>query len=262
MSVVLENLEPNEFDWHTKINNNNAKIVANSNDLGMANISTFRGKYLGDTVTPEQLQAIQDGTFKDLWLGDYWEIGGVKWRIVDFNYWYNLGNVAFTKNHLVIMPDSNLYNAQMNATATTNGGYINSLMYTTNLEQAKTIINNAFGNLVLTHKELLVNATNSGINVGGAFFDSTVELPNQIMIFGYDNASIKADVSTTPYISTNSFRQLSLFSIKTNIISRENFWIRDVVNSSSFVSFWTPGAISTNSANQNLGVRPVFAIGA
>lgn len=59
-------------------------------------------------------------------MGDYWVINGINWRIVDFNYWYNCGDTAFIKHHLVIMPDTVLYEARMNPTNITTGGYVGS----------------------------------------------------------------------------------------------------------------------------------------
>lgn len=74
---------------------------------------------------------------------------------MDFDYWYDCGDTAFTKPHLVIMPDKPLYNAQMNATNITTGGYVGSEMYKKNLAQAKTLAASAFGNLILSHREHL-----------------------------------------------------------------------------------------------------------
>lgn len=71
----------------------------------------FRGKSLGSTFTTAQQQAIENGSFHDLWLGDYWESGGIKYRIVDFNYYNKYFSAATPSgassmpNHLVVMPD-------------------------------------------------------------------------------------------------------------------------------------------------------------
>ena len=45
----------------------------------------YRGKNLGTEVTAEQISEIKAGTFRDLWVGDYWEMGGYRWRIGGFN---------------------------------------------------------------------------------------------------------------------------------------------------------------------------------
>ena len=79
--------------------------------------SIYRGKNLGTSVTTDQWNAIYDGTFDDLFIGDYWTIGGVNWRIAAFDYWLHCGDTECTTHHVVIVPDSCLYNAQMHNTA-------------------------------------------------------------------------------------------------------------------------------------------------
>ena len=51
----------------------------------------YRGECLGNTITDEQAAAIADGSFEDLFIGDYWTMGGVNYRIADFDYWYRTG---------------------------------------------------------------------------------------------------------------------------------------------------------------------------
>ena len=46
--------------------------------------SLFRGKSLGTSVTAAQWAAIGAGTFDDLFIGDYWTINGIVWRIAAF----------------------------------------------------------------------------------------------------------------------------------------------------------------------------------
>lgn len=144
----------------------------------------YRGKNLGTSVTPAQKTAITTGTFEDMYVGDYWVINGVIWRIADINYWYNCGDTSFTKNHLVMVPDSPLYATKMNETDITTGGYVGSKMYTEGLNQAKTTIQTAFRDLLLTHREILINAVTNGYPSGGAWLNSTVELMNEIMVYG------------------------------------------------------------------------------
>ena len=223
----------------------------------------FRGKNLGTVLTAEQKTNIQNGTFKGLFLGDYWVIGGRNWRIVDFNYWYNCGDTAFTNNHLVIMPDTTLYTAQMNATNITTGGYVGSEMYTANLENAKTIVNAAFGSAVLTHREYLTNAVTSGYPSAGAWFDSDVELPNEIMMYGSLVFTPAGDGTIVVNRHTISKTQLALFSVVPKFVNiRASYWLRDVVSASYFARVSRIGFTTYNyAASNSLGVRPVFAIG-
>lgn len=222
----------------------------------------FRGKNLGTSLTTEQKTNIQNGTFKGLFLGDYWVIGGRNWRIVDFNYWYNCGDTAFTNNHLVVMPDTALYTAQMNAENVTTGGYVGSEMYTTNLEEAKTIVNSAFGSAVLTHREYLTNAVTNGYPSGGAWFDSNVELPNEIMIYGSLIFTPVGNGSIVVNRHTISKTQLALFTVAPKFANiRATYWLRDVVSASYFALVDYIGRAHFSRASSAFGVRPVFPIG-
>lgn len=122
------------------------------NNAGAHN-AIYRGKSLGSTVTTAQYNAISAGTFTDLYIGDYWTISGVNYRIAAFDYYLHCGDTETTKHHVVLVPDTCLYYAQMCSTDsggwessgdTTAGGYVGSDMYTTNLAKAKTTIKNAF----------------------------------------------------------------------------------------------------------------------
>ena len=222
----------------------------------------YRGKNLGAVVTEEQKTNIQNGTFKGFFLGDYWTIGSYTWRIVDFDYWYNCGDTAFTTPHLVIMPDKPLYNAQMNETNITTGGYTGSLMYTENLAQAKTLAASAFGDLILTHREYLTNAVTDGHASAGAWFDSTLDLPNEIMMYGCHVYAAMNNGTVIPTNYTIGKTQLALFTVVPKLISnRATFWLRDVVSSALFASVYYFGGTASRGASYSGGVRPVFAIG-
>ena len=223
----------------------------------------FRGKNLGTALTAVQKAAIKDGSFKGMFLGDYWSIGGRIWRIVDMDYWYNCGDTAFTSHHLVIMPDEALYNAQMNTTNVTTGGYVGSAMYKSNLANAKTIVNAAFQGSVLTHREYLCNAVANGRPSGGAWFDSSIELPNEPMMYGHPHFSPTSDGSTVPSIYTISKTQLALFMVCPRFIVNRSYnqWLRDVVSSAIFAVVGNDGSPNCYNASNSLGVRPVFPVG-
>ncbi len=223
----------------------------------------FRGKNLGTALTAVQKAAIKDGSFKGMFLGDYWSIGGRIWRIVDMDYWYNCGDTAFTSHHLVIMPDEALYNAQMNTTNITTGGYVGSEMYKKNLANAKTIVNAAFQGSVLTHREHLCNAVANGKQSGGAWFDSSIELPSEIMMYGHIHFGNASDGNTIPNIYTPSKTQLALFMVCPRFITDRSHvqWLRDVVSSAYFAGVGSGGYTAYGNASDSFGVRPVFPVG-
>ncbi len=222
----------------------------------------YRGQYLGSSVTAEQYAAISAGTFEGLYIGDYWTIGGVNWRIADFDYWYGKGDTACSTHHVVIVPDTNLYNAAMNDSNVTTGGYIGSKMYTANLANAKTTINSAFGSAhILSKRNLFTNTVSNGIPTAGEWKDSTVDLMNEINVYGSYIFTPAPNGSTIPYIYTIDHTQFALFRLDpTRICNRANWWLRDVVSAAYFAFVYSYGAANYRGASSALGVRPAFAI--
>lgn len=232
-------------------------------DNAGAHNSIYRGKNLGTTVTEEQWEAISSGTFTDLYIGDYWVIGGVNWRIAAFDYYLNCGDTSFTKHHAVIVPDTCLYSAQMNTTNVTTGAYKGSAMYTANLTQAKSTINSAFGSShVLSHRIYLSNATSNGRASAGEWTDSTVDLMCEHMVYGSGIFSPVSDGSNVP----NNYRvekgQLPLFALEpSRICNRDTWWLRDVITAAAFASVNFYGCADYYGASNSFGVRPAFCIG-
>ena len=51
-----------------------------------AHNATYRGKKLGNALTSEMLAGIRDGSFSDLYVGDYIETEDNIYRFMDFDY--------------------------------------------------------------------------------------------------------------------------------------------------------------------------------
>lgn len=229
-------------------------------DVNHRNI--YRGKNLGTAITAAQKAAISSGTFDDLFIGDYWTIDGVVYRIADMDYWYNCGDTAFAKHHLVMVPDTSMYDAKMNDTNTTEGGYVGSKMYTEGLDNAKATIQAAFGNMLQTHREILINAVTDGHPSGYAWYDSTVELMNEIMVYGCHVYAPAGNGELTPVQYTINKQQLALFQLSPRMVNnRLTYWLRDVVSSAFFARVSYDGSADYSGASSSYGVRPVFAIG-
>lgn len=231
-------------------------------DGAEAHNSIFRGKNLGTSVTAEQYAAISDGTFAGLYIGDYWVISGVTYRIAAFDYYLNAGDTNCTKHHAVIVPDKSLYNAQMNTTNTTAGGYVGSAMYTANLAQAKTTIKAAFGaSHILTHREWLVNAVSNGRASGGAWFDSDIELMTEQQVYGSGVFSPVSDGSSVPANYRIAKSQFPLFAFAPTLVNiRQDYWLRDVITAANFAFVYGSGLAHFSDASGSRGVRPAFCI--
>lgn len=248
-----------------------AKIAPLLFNSAGAHNAIYRGKSLGSTVTTAQYAAIKAGTFDDLYIGDYWTIGGVNYRIAAFDYYLNSGDTNCTTHHVVIVPDTCLYNAQMHNTSsggwesgaanTTAGGYVGSDMYKSNLEQAKTTIKSAFSGHVLKHRIYLTNAVANGRASGGAWCDSEVDLMCEQMVYGNGIFSPVSDGSNVPENYRVEKSQLPLFQHEpSRICNRATWWLRDVITASFFASVGNNGYANYYGASISRGVRPAFCI--
>lgn len=241
------------------------KVAALNYSNAAAHNAIYRGKYLGASVTAAQWAAIKTGTFDDLYIGDYWTIGGVDYVIAAFNYYLNCGDTACTANHVTIVPRKNLYNHVMNDTNVVTGAYVGSKMYASGLNSAKTTIANAFGSAhILTIRQLYSNATDSTYGFGTAmdWYDASVFLMNEVNVYGYHPF---AEMYRTTQWGTDKYSidnsQYPVFAFdKTMIHTRQDYWLRNVASSGYFCSVSTYGSCTNCSASLSLGVRPAFNI--
>lgn len=227
-----------------------------------AHNSVYRGANLGTFVTSAQWAAIQAGTFDDMYIGDYWVIGGVTYRIAAFDYYLRAGDTDMTTHQVTLVPDVPMYTHVMNDTNVTTGGYVGSKMYTSGLTQAKNTINTAFGSThVLTHRQYLSNAVTNGRPSGGSWYDSTVELMTEQNVYGGKIFGAGNDGSSVPALYTVDKSQYPLFAFRPDLISnRQTFWLRDVVSAATFACVGANGLATCYATSLVLGVRPAFSI--
>lgn len=207
----------------------------------------YRGKYLGDTVTAKQAAAIADGSLEDLFIGDYWTMGGVNYRIADFDYWYRIGFPEASrveKHHAVIVPDTAIATGQMNGGNTTSGGYRASLMKS-KMNDTISALPQGIRSRLLVHNALL----------DGTWTETSVDLMNEIMVYG---CYVLADNSNR---QTSENRQLSLFRMSPQArYAGGNYWLRNYANATDFTLVSYYGDASKDAATSTYGIRPVFAI--
>lgn len=260
---LLEKADELTQDYDAKFSNLKSIVVAPN---GAAHNAIFRGKDITDLFYNGTLsQQITAGTFDDIFIGDYiiGKTSGRKYLVADINYRLHCGDTECTKPHVLMIPERIMGTAQMNDSHVTTGGYVGSKMYTTNLAQFKTVIQNDFGSgHILNHREVLTNAVTDGKSSGWAWYDSTIELMNESMVYGHN-----AWGSHNGYETGIDKSQLSLFKHKPDLIvtlndagSRYWYWLRDVVSSSYFANVSNYGYANSNGAGGSNGVRPAFLI--
>lgn len=258
--------------------------VSNAENGAAIHNSLPRCKNLGSALTADQHARIADHTFKGLWVGDY--IGksitftytnssdasatataAHKFRFWDMDYWRNCGDTATTEGHILGGPDAVFFTNKMNDTNNTTGGYYNSKMVQTYLEGALNAFKALVGeNHILTHRDLLTNATSNGYASGHAWYSTQIDLLNEPMVYGgYHAAAANTGTSTTSYAFRNTVgtQQLSLFRFCKNFsfIRANWYWLRDVASAGWFAGVSHDGNSSFSPASYaSGGVRPFILL--
>ena len=220
---------------------------------------------------------IANGTFRDIFPGDYITkqvtISGktytVNWVIADCDYWINKGDTAVTVHHVAIVPQAPIFDANMNATNTTEGGYMGSRMFKETIPACATGIVNAFGaSHILTFRDWLIsgmtaNQISSGLPnfTGGAQWGASpwvsvqCDLMTEKMVLG---APVNSASALDEWCAT---RQMSAFRLSEHLINYNGqwYWLRNIVSSAVFASVRGGGYAHTDYASNSHGVRP-FAL--
>ena len=221
-------------------------------DNAGAHNSIFRGKSLGSSFTTEMIASVQNGTFKDIFVGDYYTINSVIYRIAGCN----ILDKSIYGNNLCLVPDNIMGTAKMNNTNTTTGGYSSSVMKSTNLSSATSKITSVFNSShLVSYTDNLTSTVTNGVVTANTSKTCTVELMSESMIFG------RNIWGTSGYESGRINSQLPLFRLAPEYIYiKENYWLRNVVNAEKFAKVGSDGFSLNDNASATLGIRPFFFI--
>lgn len=229
--------------------------------------SIFRGKDITSYFTDGSLyNRIANGTFEDLFVGDYIIQNNITWRIAGFDIHLNKGDQPLITHHAVIVPDSNLTTEVMNWEGSTEGGYVGSLVYGTTLPSVLTdYITPVFGNHIIEYRAFLTNGinptgynssgTNDGCSNSCAWFSRKLDLMDECEVYGCPIWSSSA------FDCGSAYTQLPLFALAPQyILSDESYWLKDVSTSHSYASVTNSGIADGAWTAVILGVRPRFLI--
>ena len=232
----------------------------------------FVGIHIGDYVTKTITTAATTYTNKSGTAVTQAEAtySNVKWLVAAIDPHLHCGDTETTEHHVLLIPASTLQrDVKMNPTADTTGAYVGSDMWTKIMPIWTAAIKTAFGaGHVLSHRELLANATNTTVqSTGGGMTGkssnwawTTVEganIPNEAMVYSGSVWGSSYDVGDFP-------RQLPLYALKcSHLDDRSWFWLRAVASSSHFARASTYGNASYDGASNSAGdggVRPYFLL--
>ena len=237
--------------------------------------NVFRGKNLG-ALNATHIANIKNGSFHDMFIGDYFSINGSNYVIAGINYKKVHGDNGSLGNHLVLMPQGwsqtptqamapdNKTTHYMNDTDTTAGGFAGSKLYQTYLPQIQTKLESDFGANLMTFRTIVsTHIDASGAPDQGEWRDAKVSIPNEVMIYGTTLNGNNKNGSWYNIGDENS--QLPLMRL--NDVERSfnrigPIWLRDIHSASEFVYAGNNGSPYWYGASSAWsGVRAFFIIG-
>ena len=239
--------------------------------------NTYRGKDITEYYNDGSLyEMISNGTFDDIYVGDYIIANGVTWLIADIDNYLNSGDQNLSRHHATIIPAKPLMNTPMNATHTTEGGYIGSKMVKETLASLVTsegIIGKTFGSHILEYRNILTNqikndATNqsggifSGASNNWTWFTRMCDLMSEVNIYG------TTVWSTSGHDTGIDNRQYAIFQLKPEFINsygteRFHYWLKSLSGNTTYTHIGVDSYAGGywGSAANSVGVRPRFLIG-
>lgn len=242
-SIIPESITPEQVQslWGTTPSGGGNSFVYTNHNGGI------RGKNLGSSFTAEQKAAIAAGTFDDIYVGDYWEIDGVKYVIVDIDYYLGYGNSTPTTDHHVIVFPEDVLSAQGYEYSA--DYYGSSSIYTTYLPAIASDLINTFGNFLINQKLVLYQT-------GGTTFwgQEKCILPSMMQIQGYGQT-----INTGK--EQHRVPQFSFFRYNNALISAsQRYWLRDS-NGDGNTAFITPeGSLGVGGNSAQYYLRPYFIL--
>lgn len=237
--------------------------------------NVFRGQNLG-TLTATHIANIQNGTFHDMFIGDFFTINGSSYLIAGINYKKKHGDNSSLGNHLVLMPSDwsktptqtlkpdGKTTHYMNDTDITAGGFAGTKLYKTYLPQIQTKLESDFGAHLMTFRTIVsTHVDDSGAPDQGEWRDAKVFIPNEAMIFGSILNGNNKNSSWYNIGDENSQLPLMRLNDSERCNNRTGaFWLRDIHSTSGFADANDNGDATWNSASvTQFGVRAFFLIG-
>ena len=242
----------------------------------------FRGKYLGSSYTTAQKTAITSGTFDDLYIGDYWTIGGIDYVICHFDYYYRCSDSDINYHHVVVMPrgvmtglsvtkinsESDGYYQWCSGTShTTAGGYIGSRMRTVIMPACDTKVKAAFGaSNVHAISELYPKTFASSTDGRATGWDWTTtdlvcDLCNETMVYGQQVWGLGSAFGNQGYEVGIDKWQLAIFRLYPQFANiHASWWLRSVGSATFVALVGGSGSAGDAGAAGAGGVRPRFLL--
>lgn len=246
------------FNVETKVGHLNELVGYVVQDNAASHNNIYRGKNLGRSLTNIQLQGIKDGTFKDLYIGDYFTFGDNKLYVAHFDYFIlmSVQNLKATpEHHVVLVPSRVLLFSEFS-----NEGerYGNSILRKTIESQT---IRSTMGDLPNV-RDVKVDVQYDSSRKGnlsaiyGSITCNTGALTSQ-MVIGQNLTCQYEDINH--YFPSS--QQLALFRHNPlAITSNADWWLADSASLGAVIAVDMYGTFYKKYASQRAGVRPFFVV--
>ena len=238
--------------------------------------NVFRGSNLG-ALNATHIANIKNGTFHDMFIGDYFSVNGSNYVIAGINVKHLHGDKSPLGNHLLLMPDrfSTLEDGTvmksdgktthyMQDTDTTAGGFANTKLYKTYMPSIQKRLEADFGDHLLTFREIVsTHVDASGAPDQAEWRDAKLAIPNEVMVYG---TTLNGNNKNGSWHNVgDDDTQLPLFRLNSDEIANRrdlSFWLRDIHSATEFANVSNDGDASWGGASRNwIGVRAFFLIG-
>lgn len=244
----------------SKINTLNLKVSEITGDGAGFHNSLYGGKFLGDGLTEERVQAIRDGDFGDLFIGD--RIGD--FVIAHFDYFYRRFSAAsdvFFKHHIVLIPlyanggtyqyglrgEEKCYAYSPIRSQGEKNYNIQSVLKNAKLYDQEYLIENTLSKEAETNRRAIFNAS----------YKTRVECMSAKMVFG-------TDFSCGPgyHFTSTSETQFAIFRLLPEHIAVDRpYWLSNSYDETNSLYVDGKGNVYFMARDRYLYLRPYFVIG-
>ena len=231
------------------------------NSAGFHN-SIFGGHWLREGLTDERLQAIRDGNFGDMFVGDV--IGDSNYIIAHFDYFYNRFSVTsdvFSRHHIVLIP----LTAKGDTFQYGLSGDLKCYAYSPIRSQGErsyniqSVLKNAklYDHYCMMERVMIKNDEAKRTAICSAVEKCHVECMSAKEVFGFD-----PDCGINYRVVSSSETQFAIFRLAPEYINAgEHYWLTNTwdENRSFFVD--KLGTIREGQRSSRFCLRPYFVIG-
>ncbi len=224
-----------------------------------AHNAIYRGKKLGNVLTGEMLAGIRNGSFSDLYVGDYIETEDNIYRFMDFDYF--LGCVSgvsggkIEKHHAVLVPDRVMGSSAIdNYPEATQPKETH--MYVNKLPEITRTLKSIFGNDNVAMMDRIIPKTANGEPAGWDWVNVGADLLTEEMVMGHGSWG------QWPGIQIGVLKgQLAGFRYSHSLMcSNDDYWLRNKRSATNYALISSGGISSSDIGNLQHGVRPFFVI--